>query len=80
MKTNELKNGARIQMRNGWYGTVKDNARGNTRLCEIEGTYTEMGSVYSHDIDKASIGGEWVLIEHTPAQHKLRNDLERMFA
>ena len=79
MKTNELKKGIRIQMKNGWYGTVMDNARGNIRLCEVEGTYTEIGSVYAHDIAKASIDGNWIGLEYTPAQLKLQNDLKLMF-
>lgn len=74
MKTNDIKKGARIVLRNGWYGTMKDNARGNTRIAEIEGYVTEMGSVYSHDIVQAMNVGEteWQAVEYTPAQEKLR--------
>ncbi len=51
MRTNDLKKGDRVQLTNGWYATVEDNMRGNTRLCTVEGFVTEMGSVYAWDID-----------------------------
>jgi hypothetical protein len=82
MKTNELKKGTRVQLRCGWYATVADNAKGTIRMCDVEGVYREIGSVYAHDImrayqpqviDPRSGGmGYWVAIEHTPAQEKLR--------
>lgn len=75
MKTNDLKKGARVQLRNGWMATIADNARGNTRLCEVEGTYTEMGSVYSHDIQFAFEGDKMSIVEHTEAQLKLRQQV-----
>ena len=80
-KTNELKKGDRVQLRNGWFGTVADNARGNIRMVTVEGDYTETGSVYSHDILRAQPkGGAWDYVEHTPAQLKLREQVEGFFA
>ena len=73
VKTNDLKKGARIQLNNGWFGTMADNARGNTRMATVEGIYTETGSVYAHDIKRAQIDGVWQDIEHTPAQLKMKN-------
>jgi hypothetical protein len=79
MKTNEIKKGQRVKLRNGWEGTMADNARGNTRMVRVEGFYTETGSVYSHDIvavqtqsGELDTGMEWTPVEHTPAQIKLR--------
>lgn len=73
MKTNEIKKGTRVLLRNGWQGTMWDNARGNTRMVEVEGFFTEIGSVYSHDIMAAKgPDGNWIPVEHTPAQLKLR--------
>lgn len=72
MKTNDLKKGVRIQLANGWQGTIMDNKKGDIRLAEIEGDYTEIGSVYSHDIAAAHVNGEWVPIEHTAKQELLR--------
>lgn len=79
VKTNDLKKGARIQLANGWFGTIKDNKRGNIRLAEVEGLYTEIGSVYSHDIVRAEVDGAWVEVEHTPAQVKCRKLNEELF-
>jgi hypothetical protein len=77
MLTNELKNGDRVKLRNGWFATVKDNKKGNTRLCEVEGTYTEMGSVYAHDIAMYFPKlGPAVCLSYTDAQTKLRKQCE----
>lgn len=80
MLTNEIRKGDRILLRNGWYGTMKDNARGQTRIAEVEGFYTETGSVYAHDIVAAQKvdGGQWTRITHTPAQEQLRLRLVSM--
>jgi len=78
VKTNDIKKGARVQLRNGWQGTMADNAKGNIRMVKVEGFVTEIGSVYSHDIVAVQIKGQlgssdrWEPIEHTPAQLKLR--------
>ena len=74
MKTNDIKKGMRVYLRCGWYGTMADNMRGNTRMVDVEGIFREIGSVYAHDIvsvqDQKT--GEWVKVEHTPAQNELR--------
>jgi len=72
MKTNDLKKGARIMLRNGWEADMWDNMRGNTRVALVYGFETEAGSVYSHDIVRALVNGTWIMVEHTPAQKKLR--------
>jgi nitrogen fixation protein len=80
VKTNELRKGARIQLRNGWFATIADNARGNTRIATVEGYETETGSVYSHDIAYAiQQDGTRIAIEHTPAQVKLKKQVENFF-
>ena len=53
MKTNEIKKGMLIRLSNGWYGIMADNMRGNTRMVKVQGDFTELGSVYSHDIQAA---------------------------
>lgn len=70
--TNELRKGARIKLRNGWYATIADNARGNIRMATVEGFETETGSVYAHDIAAAHVNGEWLPIAYTKPQLKLR--------
>lgn len=74
IKTNDLKKGDRVQLRNGWYATIFDNMRGNRRMAQVEGFVTEIGSVYSHDILlKVDKNNNIVSkIEHTPAQLKLK--------
>jgi hypothetical protein len=79
MKTNDLKKGDRVRLRSGWYATIEDNRKGDIRRATVEGYFTETGSVYSHDIvcmvhpEKGA-----AYIEHTPAQVKLRNQVNRM--
>tara|TARA_B100001123_G_C15222453_1_gene991821 strand:- start:344 stop:643 length:300 start_codon:yes stop_codon:yes gene_type:complete len=53
MKTNEIKKGMVVKLKNGWFGIMADNMRGNTRMVDVDGAYREIGSVYSHDIVKA---------------------------
>ncbi len=78
MTTNELKKGAKITLRNGWEAEIADNARGNTRIVKVYGDYTEPGSVYAHDIATAWVDGKPVVIEHTPAQLKLREQVRTL--
>jgi hypothetical protein len=74
MKTNELKKGDRVRLTNGWDAIVEDNKKGNTRVCTVFGYFTEMGSVYSHDIKfKYEYDGSLSYIELTPAQIELKN-------
>lgn len=80
MKTNDLKKGDRVRLRNGWYATIMDNKKGNIRFCDVEGFEREMGSVYAHDIVGVVKGGDLFAIEHTPAQVKLRQVVEGVFA
>jgi hypothetical protein len=71
MLTTELVKGTRVKLRNGWFATVADNMkRGATRMCTVEGTFTETGSVYATDIVAALIGTEWVPVEPTASQRK----------
>ena len=73
MLTNDIKKGMRIQLRNSWYATMADNAKGNIRMAEVEGFFTEMGSVYSRDIARVQTpDGFWHSVEYTPAQLKLK--------
>lgn len=74
MKTNDIKTGYKIQLSNGWNATMKDNMRGNIRMAEVEGFYTEIGSIYSHDIKRVFNPNTtvWETVEYTPAQIKLK--------
>lgn len=72
MKTNDIKKGMRIRLSNGWFGTMMDNKKGNIRMAEVEGNYTEIGSVYAHNITNVQIDNLWRCVEHTDAQLKLK--------
>jgi len=72
VKTNDLKKGTRVKLANGWYATLADNARGNTRMATVEGRVTETGSVYAHDIMEAQVSNTWVTVNHTPQQQQMR--------
>jgi hypothetical protein len=100
MKTNDLKKGAYVRLRNGWYAQIADNKRGNIRMATVYGLYTETGSVYAHDIAEVveplegdpepnvqylidfsgKLGSMFLRIvaevEHTPAQIKLREEVD----
>jgi len=78
MNTNELKSGDRVKLDNGWYATIKDNKKGNIRLAEVEGYFTEIGSIYAWDIKyHINSAGEYIPIELTTKQNK---DMQRVKA
>lgn len=80
VKSTDLENGTRIVQSNGWFGTLKDGQkRHNTRVAEVEGFYTEMGSIYVHDIMAAQIDGLWYEVEHTDKQNELREQVQNFF-
>lgn len=63
-----------------WEAEIYDNAKGNTRLCNVFGFEEEIGSVYSHDIIgyKTEPTGPWFAVEHTDAQIKLREEVKTL--
>ncbi|NBP02943.1 MAG: hypothetical protein EBU90_23090 [Proteobacteria bacterium] len=72
MKTADIKKGMRIQLRNGWFGTMMDNKKTTSRFAEVEGIYTEMGSVYSFDIVRAQTpDGVWHAVSYTEKEMKV---------
>ena len=80
MKTNDIKKGMRIQLASGWFGTMFDNKKGNTRMAEVEGYETEIGSVYSHDITKVLVNGQWETVEDRKSTrlNSSHTDISRM--
>ena len=63
-ETNKLKKGTRVVLRNGWEATLEDNKRGSIRMATVEGFYTEMGSIYAHDIAGYKEGDFWVKLPY----------------
>ena len=78
MLINDVKKGMRVKLANGWYGTMFDNAKGNTRMVDVEGFEREIGSVYSHDIKFALVEDTWVPVELSTAQLKKANNIRQM--
>jgi len=74
MFANDVRKGMRVQLRNGWFGTMADNAKGNTRMVDVEGFCREIGSVYTHDIARVRIDSAgievWERVDLSPAQEK----------
>lgn len=79
MQTKEIKKGDRFQLRNGWFGTMKDNGRGVTRMAEIEGIFTETGSIYSFDIEKVFKGGQIFIVELTDKEKQIQKMNQEIF-
>ena len=79
MKTSEIKKGMRVRLANGWYGTMMDNMRSTTRMVEVEGYYTEIGSVYSHDIVLVERDTVWETVVHTPKELKVKEMYKAVF-
>jgi len=81
MLANDIKKGARVKLRNGWFGTMADNKKGNIRMVDVEGLYREIGSVYTHDIAFVRVdsnardtdGLGWEPVELSPVQQKHAN-------
>lgn len=81
MLTNDLKKGTRIKLANGWPATLEDNKRGNIRMATVEGIFTEIGSIYAHDIVSyfSSEADKFMPVEHTKAQLECKEMNEQVF-
>ena len=86
MLTNEIKKGMKVrtvQLGTPITGEMLDNLKGNTRLIKTNGSeigmFDEMGSVYAYDIVAAEVDGEWVNVEHTEKQLKLKATVSNLW-
>ena len=65
-----------------WEAEIVEKPRGKeptTVMCNVHGFYTEMGSVYAHDIiEVRNPDGSWERIEHTPKQLKCKQQVSAM--
>lgn len=76
MLTKNLEKGTLVQLRNGWKAEViTKGLRGPTPMVKVYGDYTEIGSVYAHDIVAwCDREGQWHHdIELTASQVKTKN-------
>jgi hypothetical protein len=89
MLTNDIKKGMWVKLSlhascgsvPNWEGEMWDNMKGNIRVVDVYGWEHEAGSVYSHDIIAVKIhkeDAEWIPVEHTPAQLKLKEQVRAM--
>ena len=77
MTTNELKKGAEVLLASGMRAQIEDNKKGNIRMATVYGAevglFTEMGSVYAHDIlQYKDSAGTWQAVIHTPNQARAK--------
>jgi hypothetical protein len=70
MKTNDLKKGDKVILRNGYNAIIEDSKKGNIRMAKVFGEYTEIGSIYSWDILALVSDSKNIAIELTDAQVK----------
>lgn len=80
MLTKDIKKGMRMVLDNGWYATMKDNGRGTTRMAEVEGFYTETGSIYTYDIVAVQTPTGWEAVVHSDKELKLKEMVNSIFA
>ena len=87
MKTNDITKGMKIQsvqLGEKVTGTMMDNKKGDIRMVDTKGSevgmFDEIGSIYSHDIVAVEVDGEWVNVEHTEKQIKLKYQVNDFFA
>jgi hypothetical protein len=79
IRTDQLKKGARVRMRNGWEAIVVEPCNGNTLIAKVFGDFTETGSVYAHNIVATEVDGKWVEVEMTEEQMQFYEQL-KMFS
>jgi len=86
MLTNEIKKGMRVrttQLGAPVTGVMMDSLKGNTRLIKTNGSevgmFDSQGSVYAYDIVAAEVDGEWIPIEHTEKQLKLKATVSQLW-
>tara|TARA_R100001460_G_scaffold3427_2_gene10405 strand:- start:1463 stop:1720 length:258 start_codon:yes stop_codon:yes gene_type:complete len=82
MTTNEIKKGMKFRLANGWMATMLDNKKGNIRFAEVQGLYTEAGSVYAHDIISCKPDAKedvWHTIILTDKQKQHASMVENLF-
>lgn len=81
MLTNNLHKGDRVILENGFEAKILDNRKGITRLCEVHGIHTEIGSVYSynmtHYFDNET--EQWQQIELTDHQRRIKTTHKELY-
>ena len=76
--SNDIKEGDVFVQTNGWIGEMVDNMRGNTRVANIYGAFTEAGSIYVWNISQVAKDGKLRTLKLTPKQEKDKFRVEEM--
>jgi hypothetical protein len=64
IEPNDIKKGTIGYLKDtGWKFEMVDNKKGNIRMAKVFGLCTEIGSIYSHDIDYVIIGGQDIKVD-----------------
>jgi hypothetical protein len=79
IRTDQLKKGARVRMRNGWEAIVVKECDGNTLIAKVFGAFTETGSVYAHNIVATMVDGKWIDVEMTEEQARFYREVKPFF-
>lgn len=79
IRTDQLKKGARVRMRNGCEAVIVKECDGNTLIAKVFGAFTETGSVYAHNIIAAEIDGLWIEVEMTEEQSQFYGEVKPLF-
>lgn len=76
VRTDQLKKGVRIRLRNGWEAIVVEECNGNILIAKVFGDFTETGSVYAHNIAETEVNGKWVEVEMTEEQTQFHKEVK----
>jgi hypothetical protein len=79
IRTDQLKKGMRVRLRNGWEALVVQECNGNTLLAKVFGDFTETGSIYAHNVAAAMVDGKWVDVEMTAEQLQFYKETRSFF-
>ena len=75
--SNDIKEGDCLFLYNCWYAEMLDNARGNIRIANVHGDFTEAGSIYVWDIDKVARNKKMYTVKLTDKQKKDCKETEK---
>lgn len=79
IRTDQLKTGARVRMRNGLEAIVVKECDGNTLIAKVFGASNETGSVYAHNIVATEVDGQWIEVEMTEDQARFYKEVKPFF-
>jgi len=79
LRTDQLRKGMRIKLRNGWEALVVEECKENILEAKVFGDFTETGSIYAHDVVAVQIDGSWVEVKMTEAQRRFHGELSRFY-